>query len=210
MRIPAEHTTAATRHLKRSDPIMRQLIGTVGPFQLRLERNRFWMLVRSIIGQQLSTGAARTIRGRVESLFESGIVSADALFRIPERQLRSAGLSAAKVSYIIGLADAVQCRVVRLDRIGRKPDEEIIQDLIQVKGIGRWTAEMFLIFSLGRLDVFPVDDLGVRAAIRNLYNLTDLPDKQTSHKIAGLWRPYATAASWYCWRSLELPKLAAR
>jgi DNA-3-methyladenine glycosylase II len=95
---------------------------------------------------------------------------------------------------------------VRLERIGTLPDEPVIEMLTQVKGIGRWTAEMFLIFSLGRLDVLPVDDLGVRAAIRDLYGLNELPDKATCVKIAAPWRPYATIGSWYCWRSLDLKR----
>jgi DNA-3-methyladenine glycosylase II len=206
MQIPVEHAKKATRHLKRSDPVMRELIGHVGPFQLRLERNRFWVLARSIISQQVSATAARAIRARVQSLFESGIVSADRLLDLSENQLRSAGLSAPKVSYLFDLADAVLKGRVRLRRIARKPDEEIIQELTQVKGIGRWTAQMFLIFSLGRLNVFPADDLAVRTAIRNLYNLTNLPDSKTSHKIAQAWRPYATVASWYCWRSIALQR----
>jgi DNA-3-methyladenine glycosylase II len=93
---------------------------------------------------------------------------------------------------------------VRLDKIGRLPDEGVIEMLTQVKGIGRWTAEMFLIFSLGRLDVLPVDDLGVRSAIKNLYGLKELPNKTTCVEIAEPWRPYASIGSWYCWRSLDL------
>jgi DNA-3-methyladenine glycosylase II len=128
------------------------------------------------------------------------------LLDLNESQLLSAGLSRAKVTYLFDLSDAVLSGRVRLRQIARKPDEEIIQELTQVKGIGRWTAQMFLIFSLGRLDVFPADDLGVRAAIRSLYKLTDMPDKHTSHKIAQCWRPYASVASWYCWRSIALQR----
>jgi DNA-3-methyladenine glycosylase II len=93
---------------------------------------------------------------------------------------------------------------VELKKIGRLPDEDVIEMLTQVKGIGRWTAEMFLIFSLGRLDVLPVDDLGVRSAIKNMYGLKELPNKQTCIELTAPWRPYATIASWYCWRSLDL------
>ncbi len=95
---------------------------------------------------------------------------------------------------------------LRLNTLARLNDEEVIEALIQVKGIGVWTAQMFLIFSLGRLDVFPHDDLGVRVAIRNLYGLSDLPDKAASHRIAAPWRPYASVGAWYCWRSLDLGK----
>ena len=101
------------------------------------------------------------------------------------------------------LAGRIRSGELQLERLARMTDDEVIQSLIQVKGIGVWTAQMFLIFSLGRLDVFPHDDLGVRVAIRNLYSLQDLPDKETSRRIATPWRPYASVASWYCWRSLE-------
>ncbi|MEO7403126.1 MAG: DNA-3-methyladenine glycosylase 2 family protein, partial [Burkholderiales bacterium] len=121
-------------------------------------------------------------------------------------QLRAAGLSAAKASYVRDLSDAVVSGRVVLRQIARKPDEEIIEELIQVKGIGRWTAQMFLIFSLGRLDVLPVDDLGVRVAIRDLYGLVELPDNKTSERVAESWRPYASVASWYCWRSIPLQR----
>jgi DNA-3-methyladenine glycosylase II len=113
------------------------------------------------------------------------------------------GVSPQKSGYLLDLADGVMSGEVRLDRMSRMPDDEVIEALVQVKGIGIWTAQMFLIFSLGRPDVFPHDDLGVRSAIRNLYGLDDLPTKEVSHKIATPWRPYASVASWYCWRSLE-------
>ena len=120
--------------------------------------------------------------------------------------LRSVGLSSQKTSYVLDLTQKALDGTLALPTIGRCSDEEVIERLVQVRGIGRWTAQMFLIFSLGRLDVFPEDDLGVRSAIRNLYGLSDLPDKATSRQIAAPWKPYATVASWYCWRSLELPK----
>lgn len=119
-------------------------------------------------------------------------------------ELRSVGLSPQKASYVTDLVQKVNDGTVDLRKIGRLSDEQIIEQLIQVKGIGRWTAQMFLIFSLGRLDVFPHDDLGVRSAIRDNYGLNDLPDKETAIKIAAPWRPYATVASWYCWQSLDL------
>lgn len=125
---------------------------------------------------------------------------------LTEPQLRSVGLSRQKASYLLDLAQKTLNGTVRLDRMGRLRDEAVIEMLTQVKGIGRWTAEMFLIFSLGRLDVLPVDDLGVRAAIKDLYALDDLPDKQTCIEIAAPWRPYATIGSWYCWRSLDLKR----
>jgi DNA-3-methyladenine glycosylase II len=121
-------------------------------------------------------------------------------------ELRSVGLSARKASYVADLAAKVNNGTVRLRQIGRLSDEAVVESLTQVKGIGRWTAQMFLIFSLGRPDVFPHDDLGVRTAIRDQYGLDELPDKTTSHSIAAPWRPYASVASWYCWRSLDLAR----
>jgi DNA-3-methyladenine glycosylase II len=202
--IPLEHAKSAARHLRRSDPIMRGLIEQIGPFQLKLERNRFWMLVRSIISQQLSTSAARTIRGRIEVLHGLGRITAERFRELSATQLRAAGLSTQKAAYVADLTEAALTGRINLRKIARKTDEQVIEELVRVKGIGRWTAQMFLIFSLGRLDVFPHDDLGVRAAIRNLYGLTELPDKERSNEIASLWRPYASVASWYCWRSFDL------
>jgi DNA-3-methyladenine glycosylase II len=113
------------------------------------------------------------------------------------------GLSQQKAAYVLDLAERVNSGELQLARLSRLPDDAVIEALTQVKGIGVWTAQIFLIFSLGRLDVLPHDDLGVRMAIRNLYGLDELPTKEVSHKIAARWRPYASVASWYCWRSLE-------
>lgn len=191
----------ARRHLRASDPVMKAVIDAVGPFTLRLERDRFGMLVRSIISQQISTSAARSIRRRLQELAPD--MNAETLAQFTMDQLRSVGLSPQKASYITDLAHKVNDGMVDLRQIGRRSDERIVEQLTQVRGIGRWTAQMFLIFSLGRLDVFPHDDLGVRTAIRKHYGLRDLPDKPTAVAIAASWRPYSTVASWYCWRSLD-------
>jgi DNA-3-methyladenine glycosylase II len=201
------HVRAGLAHVRASDPIMRRLIDVVGPFTLRPERRRrFSVLARAIISQQVSTAAARTIRGRLEGIIDNGGLTAEGIARLTEPQLRSVGLSRQKASYLLDLARKSLDGTVRLNRIGRLPDEAVVEMLTQVKGIGRWTAEMFLIFSLGRFDVLPLDDLGVRAAIRDLYGLGDLPDKKTCMEIAAPWRPYATIGSWYCWRSLDLKR----
>ncbi len=197
----------ALAHLRSADPTMRRLIDAVGPFTLQPERKRrFSVLARAIISQQVSTAAARTIRGRLEGVLDDGGLSAEGIAGLKESELRSVGLSRQKASYLLDLAVKTLDGTVRLDRIGRLSDEAVIEMLTQVKGIGRWTAEMFLIFSLGRLDVLPVDDLGVRAAIKDLYGLDDLPDKKTCIELAAPWRPYATIGSWYCWRSLDLKR----
>lgn len=203
------HTALA--HVRSADPVMRRLIDTVGPFTLRPERTRrFSVLARAIISQQVSTAAARTIRGRLEGILDGRGLTSEGVAGLTESQLRSVGLSRQKASYLLDLAGKCLDGTVRLDRMGRLSDEAVIEMLTRVKGIGRWTAEMFLIFSLGRLDVLPVDDLGVRAAIRDLYGLDDLPDKKTCVEIAAPWRPYATIGSWYCWRSLDLKRNAVR
>ena len=194
----------ARRHLRAADPVMKEVIDAVGPFTLRLERDRFGMLVRFIISQQISTSAARSIRRRLQELAPD--MKAATLSQFTVDQLRSVGLSPQKASYIADLTRKVNDGIVDLRQIGRLSDEAIVERLIQVKGIGRWTAQMFLIFSLGRLDVFPHEDLGVRTAIRDRYGLADLPDKQTAVAIAAPWRPYASVASWYCWRTLDLDR----
>lgn len=183
---------------------MRDLIAVAGPFTLKLNRNRFGMLVRSIVSQQISTTAARSIRLRLEELLKPDKVSPEAIARATTDKLRAVGLSGQKVSYLKDLSERSLDGRLRLDCVGRMTDDEVIDHLIQVKGIGRWTAQMFLMFSLGRLDVFPHDDLGIRASIRDLYRLNELPDKRISHQIAAPWAPYRTIASWYCWRLLEI------
>ena len=197
---------AARRHLRKADPVLRGLIDRVGPFTLKTQRSRFRMLVRSIVSQQISTAAARSIRARLEQLVAPEPLTPENMSRLTLAQMRSAGISPQKASYLMDLAERVASGRTRLTGMARMTDEEIIEELTQIRGIGRWTAQMFLIFCLGRLDVFPHDDLGVRKAIRDLYKLAEMPDKIKSHAIAERWRPYASVASWYCWRSLDVAK----
>lgn len=192
------------RHFRRRDPVIARVIDQVGPMLLRPQRDRFGMLVRSIIAQQISTAAARSIRGRLIELIAPEKLRPEVIARIEIDRLRTAGLSPQKAGYLHDLAQKIADGSVRLSRTGRMTDDEVIAELIQVKGIGVWTAQMFLIFSLGRLDVFPPDDLGIRAAIRNLYGLSEMPGRDECREIGDRWRPLATAGSWYCWRSLEL------
>jgi DNA-3-methyladenine glycosylase II len=206
MKLTPAQIQSARRHLRAADPVMKTIIDAVGPYTLRFERDRFAMLVRSIVSQQISTIAARAIRKRLMDLVGPDGLTAGNLARFDTDELRSVGLSAQKVSYLADLTAKVNDGAVNLRQIGRLSDEAVVDSLTQVKGIGRWTAQMFLIFSLGRPDVFPHDDLGVRTAIRDRYGLDDLPDKTTSHSIAAPWRPYASVASWYCWRSLDLER----
>jgi DNA-3-methyladenine glycosylase II len=206
MKLTPPQIQSARRHLRAADPVMKAMIDAVGAYTLRFHRDRFGLLVRSIISQQISTSAARAIRKRLMELSCPDGLTAENLARLTNDQLRSVGLSAQKASYVADLAAKVNDGTVNLRQIGRLSDERVVETLTQVKGIGQWTAQMFLIFSLGRPDVFPHDDLGVRTAIRDRYGLDDLPDKATSHAIATPWRPYASVASWYCWRSLDLAR----
>jgi len=162
--------------------------------------------VRSIISQQISVGAARAIRGRLETLAGAAGIKPASLVALKIDQLRSVGLSPQKASYVHDLASKVQQRTVRLSHIGRLSDEAVIAELTQIKGIGRWTAQMFLIFALGRENVFPADDFGVRAAIMRLYGFDEPPIRAELLEIGQRWSPYASIGSWYCWRYLDLLK----
>src|SRR6478752_4163583 len=193
-------------HFRRADPTIHGVIKQVGPYTLKPHRDRFGMLVRSIISQQISTSAARAIRLRLETLVGPKGMQPAKLASFSIDQLRSVGLSPQKASYMHDLAAKVADGTVRLPRIGRLTDEEVIAELTQVKGIGRWTAQMFLIFALGREDVFPIDDFGVRAAISRLHGFTEMPPKSVLLEIGQRWSPYASIGSWYCWRYLDVLK----
>ena len=184
---------------------MLRLIGQCPPLtSLRLQSNRFAALTNSILSQQISVHAARAIRSRLTELVGEKNFTAGRIRQLRLKKLQSVGISRPKALYLKDLADNVHSGQLRLNQIGRKSDAAVIEELIQVKGIGVWTAQMFLIFALGRLDVFPHGDYGVRAAIQNLYGLEELPDKKTSSRISEPWRPYRTIATWYCWRSHDL------
>jgi DNA-3-methyladenine glycosylase II len=196
-------------HFRKADPVIAAAIKRVGPYTLKPNRDRFGMLVRSIVSQQISTSAARSILSRFQELVGGKRFEAEVIARLSPETLRTAGISPQKAGYLLDLAAKVADGTVELARMGRLSDERVIEELTQVKGIGRWTAQMFLIFALGRPDVFPHDDLGVRAAIQRLYGLSELPDKQSSLAIGSRWSPFSTVASWYCWRVLELPEYKA-
>jgi DNA-3-methyladenine glycosylase II len=196
----------AVRHLRACDPVMRDLIPQAGKMVLKLHSNRFHALTSAILSQQISGKAAASIKRRLVERIAPEKISPDTLSRLTKEDLRIVGVSGQKATYLLDLAERVRSGQVRLDRMGRLSDEQVIESLVGIKGIGVWTAQMFLIFSLGRLDVFPHADYGIRSAMKKLYSLDELPDKDSSHRIAEPWRPYATVASWYCWRSLDLPK----
>jgi len=197
--------TTGTKHLSRADPVMRGLIKAIGPCQLKpgSRGDHFTTVLRAIVGQQLSAKAAETIWQRVCALHPNGrkILPADIL-AAKDKDLRSAGLSNAKVLYVKDLAAHIASGELKLANIGRRSDDAIVVDLTAVKGVGRWTAEMFLIFKLGRPDVWAIDDLGLRNAVERAYRIE--PTKPNLLEVAEPWRPWRSVASWYLWRSLAL------
>lgn len=195
----------AVSHLMEADPVMANLILRVGALEYRIQPDLWQSMVGAIVGQQLSTSAARTIRGRVEQLGSNGFPQPAELLEIDDETLRGCGLSRAKLSYVRDLAGRFHDGQIVPERIAALSDEEVIAELTQVKGIGRWTAEMVLLFSLDRPDVLAMDDLGIRNAIQRAYGLDDRPDRRTMQILGDPWSPYRSFASLYLWRSLALP-----
>jgi len=196
------HLPAAIPHLRRGDRLLRGVIDAAGPCTLTVRRDRFAMLANSILSQQISTAAARTIKTRLVEK-AGGRLAAEALLALSDEEFRACGVSGQKVGYLRDLSVRVASGSLPMNRLGRLSDEEVIERLVVVKGVGRWTAQMFLIFALGRPDVLAHDDLGIRNAIRRLYGLPEVPKRDEIDRIAEPWRPYASVASWYLWRSLE-------
>jgi DNA-3-methyladenine glycosylase II len=206
----AAQIEAGVRHLGRVDPVMRRLMPQCTPLtELRLQRDRFFSLANSILSQQISIHAARSIKARLHELTGPAGITPEAIGRLDVEELRATGISRQKAAYLKDLAEKVRSGDLALGKMGRLGDERVVRELVRVRGVGVWTAQMFLIFSLGRLDVFPHDDYGVRAAIRKLYGLDELPGKAACMEVAAPWRPYGTIASWYCWRSHELDGAAS-
>jgi DNA-3-methyladenine glycosylase II len=193
---------AAWAHLS-NDPIMSGLIEQWGPLHLTRTDDYFFTLVEAVASQQISSKAADSIIARIRALAPGKKkIEATDMLAVPDQALRDAGLSWRKVGYVKDLAARAASGEVHLGRISEMEDEEIIKELVEVKGIGRWTAEMFLIFSLARPDVFAVDDFGLRAAMKKLYGFPDLPKPAPMREIAEPWRPYRSYASLYLWRSV--------
>ena len=197
----------ALNHLRGADPVMARLIRRVGPcrFGPITDHTHFYHLVRAIVYQQLSWKAAATIHRRVIALFDSETPDPAEVAAAKEPRLRSAGLSRQKAAYIRDLARRVHTGDVPLGEIASLPDDEVIATLTRVKGIGVWSAQMFLMFRLGRPDVLPVLDLGIRKGVQLTYRLRSLPTPQRVQKIGAPWSPWSTIASWYLWRSLDTP-----
>ena len=194
----------ARRVLARRDPVIRDLMRRYGPCGLAEAQHTdpFRALVQAIISQQLSTRAAATIEGRFSGLF-GGVPTPRHVAETPDVQLRAVGLSSQKVRYIRDLCQRVEDGSLPLASLDHLPDDDVIAVLTQVKGIGRWTAEMFLMFRLHRPDVLPVNDLGIVKAVQREYRMRTLPTPKRLLRLGESWRPFRSVACWYLWASLD-------
>jgi DNA-3-methyladenine glycosylase II len=198
----------AVEHLRAADDTLRRIIDERGPLDHEARvRGRptdpYGALLRSIVGQQLSTKAARSIYTRLTDQFGGRAPTPQELLDADPEVVRSAGLSRPKVNYLRSLAEHVVSGELELDKLHELPDDEVAREVTAVKGLGQWTADMFLIFHLGRPDVLPVGDLGVRRAVERAYGLEALPDAETLDRLGDRWRPYRSLASLYLWESLD-------
>jgi len=201
----AEVLEEAGRVLTRTDPVLARMVKEHGVPELRYRRGRrphFAELARMICYQQLAGRAAAAISGRFEALFD-GPPTPEAVLALPIETLRGVGLSGAKTASIRDLAEKVEAGLVELDRMGRLSDAVVVQELTLVRGIGEWTAQMFLMFQLGRLDVWPVLDLGVRMGHARLFGLAEPLTPKALEAEGDRFRPYRSIVAWYCWRSAE-------
>ncbi|MBI4080340.1 MAG: DNA-3-methyladenine glycosylase 2 family protein [Candidatus Levybacteria bacterium] len=194
----------AASYLSKKDPVLANVIKKVPLFTRQFGGNYFLDLAESIVSQQLSIKAADTIWKRFTGLFPHNEVKPLGVINIEGQKMRDAGMSWQKISYIKDLAEKVLASGILFEQFDIMTDEEIIEELVKVKGIGRWTAEMFLMFSMGRPDVFSYGDLGIRKAIQKLYKFDHEPTKEEAERIAEKWRPFRTIACRYLWKSLEV------
>jgi DNA-3-methyladenine glycosylase II len=186
----------------RKDPSLSCIIDSVGDYKLKRRNHHFSVLVESIISQQLATNAAKAIFKRFKELYPK-FPTASEILSTRKSKLRVVGLSGMKIEYLKDLARHVEEGRLDMGSVSKMSDENVITHLTQVKGIGRWTAEMFLIFSLGRQDIFPVDDLGLRKGVQKLFSLPETPKSKEIESLGDRWRPYRTIATWYLWKSLQ-------
>src|SRR5271166_5492286 len=193
----------AVNHLKKSDPILRAIIERVGPCRMEFGAPEFSSLAESIVYQQLNGTAAATIFNRFAALAGEPLTP-EGILKLSDEQMRSVGLSKQKSAYLKDLAAKTAAGLLDFSRLPELSDEEVIQHLTQVKGIGVWTAHMFLMFTLKREDVLPTGDYGVQAAIKRHYRKRKLPKPEVMEKIARAWSPYRSVACWYLWRSLDV------
>lgn len=193
----------ALNHLKQADPTLGGIIERVGPYRITYRQPEFSTLVRSIIYQQLSGKAAATICGRLESALGPDGIRPEAILRLRPQRFKALGVSPQKRGYLRDLAEKSRGGALDFSVLPGLPDDEVIARLTQVKGVGVWTAQMFLIFALRRPDVLPVGDLGIQNAICRAYGLEKRPAPAQVEELGAQWRPWATVASWYLWRSLD-------
>lgn len=192
----------AIKFLKK-DPKLAKIIKQVGSYNVKITKNRYQSLIEAIIAQQLSGIAAESILKKFKKLYKSKFPKPIQVIKTPDTKLRLLGLSKMKVSYIKDLSRKIDENELDMRKITAYSDEYIVEQLTRVRGIGRWTAEMFLIFSLGRLDVLPVGDLGLKKGIQLMYSYAELPNEKEIEQLAETWRPYRTVATWYLWKSLQ-------
>lgn len=188
----------------KEDSVLASVIKKIGILEPRFAENYFIALVESIVSQQLSMKAADTIFGRLKALSSDSELTAEAVIRMDPQKMRSAGLSWSKVSYVKNIAEYTLISDRVFEKFPMMSDEEIITELTKIKGVGRWTAEMFLIFTMGRPDIFSYGDLGLRRAIQRLYGFNKEPNITQMEKIVLKWKPYRSIASRYLWKSLEM------
>ena len=205
---PVKASPKAVAALRAADPVMARLVdehARVVRRDLRRERpgDAYGALLRSIVGQQLSTKAARTIYGRMTDLFDGHAPTPRQLLAVDPDRIRAAGLSYSKIAYLRDLAARVEDGALQLERLPELPDEEVSAQLTAIKGVGQWTADMFMMFHLGRPDILPVGDLGIRRAVQLEYRTRKPPDPKRLEKIAKPWRPYRTLACLFLWSSLD-------
>lgn len=194
----------AIEHLGAADGVLRKLIERVGPCTLRPRHDPFVALCQAIFTQQVSTAVATVLFARFRKLFPGGRVTPRRLLELTDEQLATAGLSRQKKAYLRDLAGHFASGKLPVRRFGEMSDQEVIDALVPIKGIGRWTAEMFLIFVLNRPDVWPVDDLGVKRGVQLAYGYKSLPAERTLRRVADAWRPWRTVGTWYLWRGIPL------
>ncbi len=194
----------AEQHLKSIDPVLANVIQQQGPCTLMQDpKPHFHTLVWAIVNQQLSVKAAQTILQRLQERLATDLFQPQHFYRIQERSLRSCGLSGAKIRYIREIARRLRCGVLDLEQLENLDDEQVSDLLMELPGVGRWTADMLMMFSLGRMDVLPIGDLALRKSIRMHYKLPDDADYDRYLELAEQWRPYRTIASWYYWAAVD-------
>jgi DNA-3-methyladenine glycosylase II len=199
----AADSVVPLKFLKKADPVLAAIIERVGPYKIEYREPVFQTLVRSIVYQQLNGKAALTIFNRLAEAAKADPLTPESILRLRPARMRTLGLSKQKLTYIRELARLTRSGELKFELFHALEDAHVIEHLTRVKGVGVWTAHMFLIFALRRPDVLPTGDFGVRAAMKKAYNLSEMPKPAEMERIAAAWRPYSSVASWYLWRSLE-------